>query len=204
MRGFRFLRRVFFSNWRGRLLLMSKHTALAACFRARGYVNDACLSDESGQCLRFLDLPPLLRVLLLQDGTVTKTLEAFFWEPVSVRLCQQSVQAVPWGDSGAPESILHRAVSIQGQHSGILYCLADSLIRLDHLPEELAGGLLAGSIGIGELLRERGVETYRELESLFLASTTPGPSVGRCYLIHFHLQPVIRVTERFPLASYSL
>src|SRR5262245_31461994 len=46
-----------------------------------------CVANE---CVRRMDdhqfagLPPLLRALLLTDGTVTKVLEAYLWEPIRV------------------------------------------------------------------------------------------------------------------------
>ena len=49
-------------------------------FNVSGYLRGE-LHAEDGQVLEFDKLPAFLRVLLSADGTVTKILESFFWEP---------------------------------------------------------------------------------------------------------------------------
>ena len=39
-------------------------------------------------------LPPLLRILLVTDGTVTKTLEAYYWERISVDQLAQALHGI--------------------------------------------------------------------------------------------------------------
>jgi hypothetical protein len=53
-------------------------------FRSSGYLNDARIPMQGGGELDLATLPPFLRTLLVADGTVTKILEAFFWEPVRI------------------------------------------------------------------------------------------------------------------------
>lgn len=181
--------------------------ALTKRFRAKGYAAAARI-EGGGVSLEFSKLPPLLRVLLLQDGTVTKTLEAYFWEPVTIITLAQQMDVL--GDDvipgcGADMVVLHRQVEIAGDTSGRLYCLASSLVRTDLLPDSIAARLIAGKIGIGELLRDKGLETYRELEAMFISlDSDRGIMIARNYLIYLHQVPVVKITERFPLSVYSV
>lgn len=187
---------------------MEKKTnqGVAATFRSKGYASHIHLKGD-GCDYSFADLPAILRVLLLQDGTVTKTLEAYFWEPVKIDRLEQKV--APLSDSSklpgtpAETEVLHRTVGISGIQSIRQYCRATSLIRLDLLPDSVASQLVAGTIGIGELLRDKGLETYRELSDLFVARSRSGDvQIARCYLVYIHQQAAISITEFFPLAAY--
>jgi hypothetical protein len=124
---------------------MMEVDALTKRFRAKGYAAAARI-EGGGVSLEFSKLPPLLRVLLLQDGTVTKTLEAYFWEPVTIITLAQQMDVL--GDDvipgcGADMVVLHRQVEIAGDTSGRLYCLASSLVRTDLLPDSIAARLIA-------------------------------------------------------------
>ncbi len=149
-----------------------KTAAVTTRFRAKGYAAEARIEGD-GHSLAFAELPPVLRVLLLQDGTVTKTLEAFFWEPVAIRTIDQRMAELgvgtPLPGCEPDRLVLHRRVEIVGEVSQRLFCQATSLVRTDQLPDSVAEKLIAGRIGIGELLRDRGLETYRELESIYLS-----------------------------------
>lgn len=115
-------------------------------------------------------LPAFLRVLLTTDGTVTKSLESFFWEPVEVNKLNQQVmtliQALPLLEKQPGSEIIKREVSLKGEHSSCVYALAESYITAESLPENLRADLEHDKVGIGELLRECGLETYRQLRSI--------------------------------------
>ncbi|MBK8970691.1 MAG: DUF98 domain-containing protein [Hahellaceae bacterium] len=180
---------------------------VAATFRSKGYASCVHLQG-CGHDYDFSELPAILRVLLLQDGTVTKTLEAFFWEPVTVGRLEQNIAPLNMGarlPDVAPEiSVLHRTVDIRGDHTQQLYCRATSLIRLDLLPANVADLLTAGKIGIGELLRDKGLETYRELNDLFVSKAEQGEvQIARHYLVYIQQTAAISITEYFPLSVYQ-
>ena len=160
-------------------------------------------------------LPPFLRTLLVTDGTVTKSLEAYFWEPVAVENLGQEVvplaRDTPWLGLERGAEVLHRRVRLVGGHSGTVYAHAESRIRLTRLPADLRDELRQGRIGIGELLRECGLETYRELldfgvgpvQGLAHVFTVPDETlVHRTYRIAVGHQPAILITEHFPLSVY--
>jgi len=185
-------------------------------FRSSGFLNNASLTASDGQVFSIETLPAFLRTLLVADGTVTKALEAYFWEPVEVGKVSQRIAADL--DSlnpllvATPGEVLEREVSLVGSHSMTCYARARSRLVLDLLPERLVQGLVGGELGIGELLREEDVETYREIIHLdyyranFISADAPAglsdDQVARSYRIRVGGKPAILVTEFFPLGPY--
>ena len=196
---------------------MPKSTAIPVqpYFKSRGYVPGGIVTNSKNESLHMEALPPFLRTLLVADGTVTKSLEAFFWEQIEVENLGQAPATLsedaPWLNLTAGASVLERRVRLRGMESGRVYAYAQSLIKLEALPEHLRADLQQGRIGIGELLRERGLETYREildvgesvepqLKAVF--GFDPGDLIYRTYRIVLQHQPVIQITEKFPCSVY--
>ncbi len=154
--------------------------------------------------LKLESLPAFLRVLLTTDGTVTNSLEAFFWEPVAVELIRQQeqvlVQAAPNVGLGEGDSALVRRVQLRGLNTSTVYVEAESIVRFDLLPEGFQSDLKAQKLGIGELLRDCGLETYREI--LEVGFDDKAQEVWRTYRIVMEHRPFIQITEHFPLAVY--
>lgn len=175
------------------------------------------LTNGEVEGLEMANLPPFLRTLLMTDGTVTKSIEAYFWETVNVENLGQGAvlidRNVEWLEISEGDEVLRRRVRLVGADSKAIYAHAESLLRLDRLPEELNHELQAGRIGIGELLRERGLETYRELlafgvEAMGELTEVFGGKdsdllVSRIYRIALHHHPAILITEKFPLLLYQ-
>ena len=161
-------------------------------------------------------LPPLLRALIVTDGTVTKLLEAFLWETIDVRvLSQRVVESLPPGsDLTADGGVLHRQVVLMGRDRKAALAYAVSNVVLGALTDELRHDLLSGAIGIGALLQEKQLETYREplrvvkraaQDSAGHLEVAPeAPVVERKYLVHLNRRPAIEITEVFPLERYQL
>lgn len=186
-------------------------------FKTRGYVPGGVIVNCRQEDFDFAALPPFLRTLLVTDGTVTKSLEAYFWEPVAVENLKQGEITLQydleWLGLKRGEAALQRQVRLKGADSGNVYAYAQSMLKLDLLPQPLRDDLLAGKIGIGELLRECGLETYREildigsirdesLDAVFGAQQC-GDLVYRCYRIVIAHQPTILITEKFPRRLYA-
>ena len=186
-------------------------------FRTRGYLPEDIVASSRCDDLDLAGLPPFLRTLLVTDGTVTKSLEAYFWEPVEVETLGQAriraPAALPWLDLAAGAEVLDRRVRLHGTASGRFYAYARSELRLELLPARFRDDLLDQRIGIGELLRECGLETYREILDLGSARDpeiaaalgVPGPSelVARSYRIVLGGQPAILIHEYFPLSRFA-
>ena len=178
---------------------------MQAYFKSRGYVPGGIVTNSKNETLHMERLPAFLRTLLVADGTVTKSLEAYFWEQIEVENLGQAPitlqEEIPALDLHAGQAVLERRVRLHGLVSGHIYAHAHSLIKLEALPEHLRVDLQHGRIGIGELLRERGLETYREILDVGYAEASV-ESLYRSYRIVLQHQPAILITETFPCSVY--
>lgn len=173
-------------------------------FKAKGYSHEPVLIHHSNNDLDFSQLPAILRTLLVTDGTVTKCLEAYYWEPIKVQATEQEFITLrsdnPTLSTAAGDEVLSRHVQLIGEHSQISYAHADSLIAINNLPDPLSQALKKGQIGIGELLREKNLATYREIIDIFQIRED---YISRTYRILIEQLPAIQVTEHFPIKVYE-
>jgi len=160
-------------------------------------------------------LTPYHRALLVNDGTVTRLIEAFVLEPLSVDVLDQRAvegddQTDSWLDKpAAADSIVRRRVAIHGCESGRLYALAESLLVTSRLPRAFASSLLDDPKGLGETVGQKRLETRRELLWFGYAiapdranqPATQPPLLTRSYRIIIGGTPAILITENFPLAD---
>jgi chorismate-pyruvate lyase len=160
--------------------------------------------------LDFAGLPPILRVLLLTDGTVTHSLAAYFGEEIRVQ-CLQQYECRP--------GVVAREVMLRGALTATAYAHAYSTIQLEYLDTEIQRLLDEGLAGIGELLSARNLETYREITRIAPCAYSPARPdpfgaevagtmvvssavIARDYIIHSQGRPIVEVTEEFPVAVY--
>ena len=162
----------------------------------------------------FAGLSPILRVLLVTDGTVTRTLEAYFGEGIEVDVLDHAERTselpYPQIDIAAGDRILHRYVRLVGRATRRVYAVAESVAVVDHISQQIRRKLIEEHKGIGELLREGRLETYRELltakltaagrwaEHLRVAVTAA--VVTRDYKIYQGGRAVLLIREVFPEA----
>ena len=180
-------------------------------FRSDGYLARAQVRHPNGTQVPMENLPPLLRTLLVTDGTVTKVLEAYFWEPVNVNALhldvEQAQQRIPWLNAEAWEPLLLRRVELKGERSQNLYAKAFSVVKLAEFDDHLQQALVQGRVGIGVLLRESGLETYREIMTVGMEYGSGGDSrdiwIHRTYRIVREQKPVILIRESFPWCLYQ-
>ncbi|MBF0381719.1 MAG: DUF98 domain-containing protein [Magnetococcales bacterium] len=167
-------------------------------------------------------LPPFLRLLMVTDGTVTKSLEAYSWDPVTVDLQSQeyfkSKKTIKLLGNVSKEHLLVREVLIRGSN-GTIYASAKSYLRLELLPKKISKQLRKGRTNIGEAVRKSGLETYRELidvgyedggifssnqeDGSKITNSELGQVVYRIYRIKFSYTSAILITERFPVNTYK-
>jgi chorismate-pyruvate lyase len=178
----------------------------------RGFHPKGARPEPSPDGLDFEKVSPFLRALLTTDGTVTKFLEAYLWEPIQIKLIFQGDTVigrdVPALELTEGTSVLKRHVLLCGLVSGRVYAFAESLIRLDRLWEQLREELLQGRLGMGEILRDRRMETYREIitygregvgELSSVMKMAPHETLlYRSYRIFNKQLPTILITEKFP------
>lgn len=156
-------------------------------------------------------LPPIIRVLLTTDGTVTKSLESYFWEPVNV-ICQQQDRLAREVLDGTRNELAQqdgevwrRRVLLQGANSHKGFVEASSLVCFALLPEPLRQGLLQGELGIGEIMRSLGMETYRRIIAIgqLPAHADHPERVWRKYDIYYQGRILMQIQEDFILNMFT-
>lgn len=185
-------------------------------FRCQGFLRDGLIRRRDGGEMPIQALPAFLRALLVTDGTVTKILEAYFWEPVEVQTLQQEVvtaeRPIPWIQVETEDEVLIRRARLSGADSGRVYASAFSVIRTQLIPETFRQRLIDREIGIGVLIRDSGMESYREVlevgiepaeESAKDTATESSDLIFRTYRIIIDGRPVILITESFPHDLYK-
>lgn len=192
----------------GRMTQEAGSASPSTPFRSDGFVRDGTLHGPSGD-LALRELPAFLRALLVTDGTVTKILEAYFWEPVQVDTLDQhfghATQPVPEIEIQSGDRCLMRDARLRGTDSGRTFATAHSLIRTEWIPAGFRQRLIDREIGIGVLIRDSGLESYREVLEISMDGLADGShSVCRTYRIIIAKRPVILITECFPLEQYRV
>jgi len=190
----------------------------ASYFKSSGHLVNSQIKTDSGYLLDIKTLPAFLRTLLVMDGTVTKSLSAWFWEPVSVQAVYNELETLTQPleilDIKANDKILRREVSLNGKETQKTFACARSIVSMKHLPDTLGRSLEKGEMGIGELLQEQDIETYRDIFSINfltekekkkdkLLDSLAGDIVSRSYQIRVNGVPAIIVTEYFPVSLYA-
>lgn len=185
-------------------------------FRCQGFLRDGLIRRKDGGEMPLQALPAFLRALLVTDGTVTKILEAYFWEPVEVQTLQQEFvtaeRPIPWIRVDAEDGVLIRRARLSGVDSGRVYASAFSVIRTQLIPETFRQRLIDREIGIGVLIRDSGMESYREVLEVGVEpadgsakdmATESSDLIFRTYRIIIDGRPVILITESFPHDLYK-
>ena len=180
---------------------------ITSSFRCDGFARAGEILATTGERIALSGLPPFLRALLVTDGTVTKILEAYFWEPVAVDTLEQRFESaqepIPWLEVERGDPCLIRDARLRGADSGRCFAEACSLIRTGLLPPDFRQRLIEREIGIGVLIRDSGLESYREVLDVGLDRTSDGAAaVFRTYRIIIEHRPAILITEYFPLPLY--
>ncbi|MGH8651612.1 MAG: chorismate--pyruvate lyase family protein [Gammaproteobacteria bacterium] len=158
-------------------------------------------------------LSPFQRVLLANDGTVLKVLEAYTLEPVeSIRLKQESRQLESdhaWLEAPRGTEVVARQVLLHGRHSAATYAYAVSLLVTARLPADLLCNLAVEQRGLGHVLLNSQIENRREIlwhgrervDDLpeEIARLTGNAFISRTYRIIAGGQPIMLINEKFPL-----
>ncbi|WP_208627312.1 chorismate pyruvate-lyase family protein [Halomicrobium sp. IBSBa] len=142
-------------------------------------------------------LSPVDRIILTSDGTVMRTLEALTRKRIVVNIRKRTVE----DDVLARKIVLHSP-----DEEDFPLAWAESWVYLSRLNPEYARGLRNGSIGIGELVRNNRLETFREINEIddqvppeetptFVETDTP--VMQRTYDIYCQDKQAITITEYF-------
>ncbi len=158
-------------------------------------------------------LTPFQRTLLVNDGTVTKFLEAYSLEPIKIVLLKQETQKLPtehtWLEVPAKTEVIARQVLLRGQNSSKIYAYATSLLLPERLPLEVRQELQVESGGLGRILLNSQIEERREIlwyGNEHVADLAPEickftgkDFLSRAYRIVVEKKPIMLINERFPI-----
>ena len=162
-------------------------------------------------------LTPFQRALLVADGTVTRFIEGYQLSPVQVVLLYQAKRKLysehTWLELSTGGNIIAREVVLQTplaeNQKPKIHAYAVSQIVYERLPKVVVDGLHAGINGLGALLQQSQLETRRDLLWWGIERVTGLPStiayfegqpfLSRTYRIVANKQPLMLITEKFPL-----
>lgn len=161
-------------------------------------------------------LSRLQRVLLTTDGTVTHVLEAYEAERIVVQKLGQSQDrevATSEMDPAGPETVMRRAILLQGAQTKENYVYAESIILSDRLETRVADGLLFTEEPIGRLLLDSRLETFREIldcgrepagdHAQHFGMDASAPLISRTYRVIAGRRPIMLITEKFPATAWQ-
>lgn len=152
------------------------------------------------------------RSLLVIDGTVTTFLETYTLEPIEiVRLSQVTYTLVadhPLLEAPRGTTVFVRQVLLRGRYTATVYAYAPSLIVPDRIAKLVQHELEVDGKGLGHILRDSRMETYRDIvwygrehlptmpEAIRLLTTDE--FISRTYRVIAGGQPIMLIHEKFP------
>jgi chorismate-pyruvate lyase len=152
------------------------------------------------------------------DGTVTKFIEAYTMEPVEIVRLGQATRSLledhPWLAAPKGTSVIARQVQLRGRYSDTFHAYAVSLIVQHRLPDPIRRGLDADKEGLGRILLQSQLETFREVLWYGkehgvelppeIREQANGDFFSRTYRIMVQRQPIMLITEKFPIKHDTL
>lgn len=173
-----------------------------------GYMPQRCVDPASGTM--FYDLHPVLRALLIADGTVTMAIEAIYREPIKVETAAQRMLRFPESlsllETKGAYDFLYREVELLGHHSGKHYVKAFSLLKLESLSQSLRERLLSKEVGMGVVLRSATQGSFRQVVHIGMGDLGLNQReryVHRTYSVSIANVPAILITEVFDLLAFK-
>jgi chorismate-pyruvate lyase len=148
-------------------------------------------------------LSPFVRALVTIDGSVTRYLETYAWEPIKVVVVEHGEQT---GDDGS--RILRRVVAMRGLRSSLRYAAAVTEMPLALMPDEFRPLLADAARGVGQVINQLQLDTHRRIRSLrrercehrasLLALPADAPVLVREYEIKRDQRAFAFIREVFP------
>lgn len=162
-------------------------------------------------------LSPFQRILLTTDGTLTKILEAYLFEPIQIVKLSEGIVSITKDllplNLNIGNQIIERKILLQGKISQRNLIYAESILALERLDKNFKDELLKSKIPMGKLWLEYKIETFKEIidsskesaENLsnYFKIAKEDKMLSRTYRVFSNRQPIIMITEKIP-ASYFL
>lgn len=147
-------------------------------------------------------LPPIVRVILTTDGTVSTLLRQWFQEQVQVTVVAQQERLMT--DPSAVDSCLHRVIErnieLRGQTSQRLFLSAHSHLYQENIPESLFTQIQQHPQGIGGALNDTQSEHLRQLCGW--GRLPEQDAVWRAYRVIMGGRLLMQIRETFPLSLF--
>lgn len=132
-------------------------------------------------------IPPLLLVVLVQNGMLESLLQLILKNDIEVDIRLQKKRG----------SLLFRKVQIRSRLDGELIVYAKSKIMTKNLPEALLDRIIEGKEGVGSIIEDLGIETFRKIN--VIGYSRKEGALYRIYDIYIHRRLAITITEYFPI-----
>ena len=148
------------------------------------------------------DLPPIVRVILTTDGTVSSLLKHWFQEPVVVTEVDEKeiAMADPTAANQQPQRVIERHIQLTGQTTGHHFLRAHSLLYPENIPHTLLAQIQQHPQGIGGALNETRSEHLRQLCGW--GKLPESDAVWREYRVIMSGRLLMQIREVFPLALF--
>jgi chorismate-pyruvate lyase len=161
-------------------------------------------------------LSPFQRIILTTDGTLTEILEAYLFEPLQVVKLSEHVIELSSAHSEMKlepgRRVIDRKIFLQGKISMRNFIYAESMVALERLEPTFQHELLESKVPMGKLWRQNRLETYKEIISTkkepaqglakFFDIEEQDQILSRTYLVFSKQQPIIQITEKFPVSYF--
>ena len=125
------------------------------------------IPDNHREAVDLDGLSPVMRLLLVNDGTLTELLEAASSDTIAIvgldQHMQRAAQRVELLDLDVGEALIDRKIVLRGERSRTHHVYAESLIAIDRLPSPVRHALLTSNTPIGRLCRQHRLEIFKEI-----------------------------------------
>ncbi len=163
------------------------------------------------------NLSKLQKLILLTDGSITTLLEIITGKPVTIKTLTQGITKADYEISELLEieegdNINYRVVILKNVDSDTPLIHAESYTPISRLQKQVKHDLMKADIPIGKIMRERKIESRREIEKIetlfndelseMFAVPHHVPMLSRTYNIINNDMVLMRITETFPSTSF--
>jgi chorismate-pyruvate lyase len=132
-------------------------------------------------------IPPLLLIVIMQNGILESILQLLVRNDIEVIVLRQSTFG----------SVIRRKICVRRKIGGELVMHAESRIKTKNLPISLLEGIVKGEMGIGSLIENLRVETFRNIKDIGFDRSQR--AIYRIYDVYIRKQRAITIKEYFPI-----
>ena len=132
-------------------------------------------------------IPPLLLIVVIQNGVLESILQFLVRNDIEVSVLNQR-------ESG---SVLYRKICVRKKHDWVVIMHAESRIKTKNLPTVLRDRIIEGEKGIGGLIENLRIETFRHIKNIGFDRRQR--AIYRIYDIYIRKQLAITIKEYFPI-----